>query len=172
MSEKIFNSAVIAQLTYSYYLIGRLEIYFRTQIPFTLSSYSVQKGYFKWHETLPLNTYGELTLEKARRNVNGLLRNELEVANYLPFGFWRYLLSNRQYGGLWLPQLYTLFPNLENPKSLSSFKIVNKHLDSALRLRNNVAHYNLKSLDTAEFSQERVQWILEMTGTQFLARPS
>ena len=170
MTNNLFNSYAVAKLSYSYYLIGKLEIYLRTQIPITLSDYSIRKGYHEWYGAISLNSYGEITLKKACQNKDGLWRNQLDVAKYLPFGFWRHLLSNRHYGELWLSELHHLFPYLRNPKSLSSFRTVNKHLDSALRLRNNVAHYNFESLRNMEYSQEKIQIILEMTGTKYSAR--
>ncbi len=64
MTNNLFNSYAVAKLSYSYYLIGKLEIYLRTQIPITLSDYSIRKGYHEWYGAISLNSYGEITLKK------------------------------------------------------------------------------------------------------------
>jgi len=38
-------------------------------------------------------------------------------------------------------------------------------MDSALRLRNNIAHYNLNHLGGLEHSQEKVLWLINAVGT-------
>ena len=139
---------------YSYFLVGLLEIKLRTSIPRILNLNPNTTDAKCWYTTLPSNERSSKTLRVA------LLIDNENPENYLPLSFWRYLLSSKNYGSLWLPTLYQLFPQIDSPKSLRNFKIVDKHLDSALRLRNNVAHYNLAAGKNMSFAQNKVKWLL------------
>ena len=148
----------------AYNLIGRLELHLRYQIPITLSSYAEERGHREWHEVVPLNEYAQNSLNRANKAVLMAKQEKSTASTFLPFSFWRYLLSNRNYGDLWLPNLHVIFPGLENPKTRSAFRQVDLHMNSALRLRHNVAHYNLNCLGTIAFSQKKVEWLLDSLG--------
>ena len=47
-----------------------------------------------------------------------------EIEDFLPLSFWRHLLSNRQYGALWLPSLYRVFPEVNKPKDIKIFRLI------------------------------------------------
>jgi hypothetical protein len=64
-------------------------------------------------------------------------------------------------GALWLPTLYRVFPEVNNPKDNKVFQNIDKNMDTALRLRNSVAHFNMQSLPNIEFSKKKVQWLLD-----------
>ncbi|MSO63958.1 MAG: hypothetical protein CK518_02335 [Actinobacteria bacterium] len=139
---------------YSYFLIGLLEVSLREHVPLALSNYHATRDTLRWYEKLPLNEKGSEALQKA------VAMNPEAPEHHLPLPFWRYLFSARNYGSLWLPVLHMVFPQLLDAKNISSFKLIDKYFDSALRLRNNVAHYNLSSGQTLQFSQEKVRWLL------------
>ena len=108
----------------------------------------------KWHSELQLNEQGQKSLKYA------LKMNRESPEDYLPLSFWRFLLSNKNYGQLWLPSLHAVFPGISLPKRIDSFKTVDKNMDTALRLRNNVAHFNLEAVKHMPFSQEKTKWLL------------
>ena len=139
---------------YSYFLVGLLEIKLRTSIPEIINLNPQVTGTKRWYTTLPLNERSSHALEIA------LLIDNENPEHYLPLSFWRYLLSSKNYGSLWLPTLYQLFPLLDSPKSFRNFKLIDKHMDSALRLRNNIAHYNLDAAKNMSFAQNKVKWLL------------
>lgn len=139
---------------FSYFLIGLLEMNLRKQVPLALSKRFEGEETFKWYSGLRLNEQGQKSLNIA------LQINRDFPENYLPFSFWRYLLSNKNYGPLWLPTLHTIFLAIESPRKINSFRAVDKNMDTALRLRNNVAHFNMDAAKHMYFSQERVKWLL------------
>ena len=139
---------------FSYFLIGLLEVNLRTHVPDALKGGFQRNNSLNWYSNLQLNKQGENSLNLA------LQINRKNPENYLPFSFWRYLFSNRNYGTLWLPSLHTLFPGVSAPKTINSFKAVDKNMDTALRLRNNVAHFKITEVRNMRFSQERVKWLL------------
>ena len=145
---------------FSYFLIALLEVSLRNQIPMILSQRRGGSGNSTWYSTLPLKKQGLSSLSYALR------LNSSSPEEHLPFSFWRFLLSNRNYGQLWLPNLHNAFPHLSSPKTFNSFKAVDKSMDTSLRLRNNVAHYNLASIKNMKYSQESVIWLLANMGVK------
>lgn len=143
---------------FSYFLIGLLEVNLRTQVPDALGKRFQEKERLNWYSQLQLNTQGGNSLNLA------LKINRKNPENYLPFSFWRYLFSNKNYGTLWLPSLHSIFPGVTAPKRIDSFRAVDKNMDTALRLRNKVAHFNSDEVKNMCFSQERVKWLLVNMG--------
>lgn len=134
-------------------LIGQLELALRWNIPTVLKSSQESST---WYERLRLK-------ERRLLDLNRALGNSSEFPEqYLPFSFWRHLLSAQHYGDLWLPHLYKVFGNIENPKDFNTFTEIDKAMDSAYRLRNNLAHFNIQKLRTIDFATQRVEWLLEM----------
>lgn len=148
------------QFEISYFLVGLLEVILRKEIPIALTKKLVGGKRVQWHSGLQLNEQGEKSLKYA------LKMNSEFPEDYLPLSFWRFLLSNRNYGPLWLPSLYRVFPGISLPKRIQSFKTVDKNMDTALRLRNNVAHFNLEALKHMPFSQEKTKWLLINLGVE------
>ena len=148
------------QFEFSYFLIGLLEVSLRKQIPVALANKLVEGDRLKWHSGLQLNEQGQKSLKYA------LKMNREFPEDYLPLSFWRFLLSNRNYGPLWLPSLHAVFPGISLPKRINSFKMVDKNMDTSLRLRNNVAHFNLDAARHMPFSQEKTKWLLINMGVE------
>ncbi|MCX6439964.1 MAG: hypothetical protein NTZ91_01460 [Actinobacteria bacterium] len=147
------------QFAFSYLLIGLLEVTLRREIPVTLSKDN-QGEDVHWYSHLPLNERGQNSLNIA------LQISRKSPENYLPLSFWRFLLSNKNYGSLWLPSLHRVFPEISSPKRINIFRTIDKNMDTALRLRNNVAHFNLDALKNMHYSQERVKWLLINLGVE------
>ena len=145
------------QFEFSYFLLGLLEISLRNKIPITLSEKCGSSQPY-WYSQLPLNERGQISLMRA------LQINRKCPENYLPLSFWRFLLSNKNYGSLWLPSLHRIFPEIPSPKRMNIFKTIDKNMDTALRLRNSVAHFNCDALSTMPYSQMRVKWLLTNLG--------
>ena len=150
--------ALYPHLGKSYFLIGLLEITLRESIPLTLRNYHHMSREQPWYEGLLLNAKGEAALSSA------ISIDSSHPEQYLTLPFWRYLFSSKNYGSLWLPVLHQVFSELKEPKDISTFRIVDKHFDTALRLRNNVAHYNLDIKASIEFSGDKVIWLLRNLG--------
>ena len=145
----------------TYILIGQLELILRSRLIQTLSTFSEEKGYAEWHDVLRVKGIGEVALEEAKKRLLSRAHSGEGIENFLPLSFWRYLLSSRQYGALWLPSLYRVFPEVDKPKDIRVFRLIDKNMDTALRLRNSVAHFNMQSLPNIEFSKKKVQWLID-----------
>jgi hypothetical protein len=143
----------------AYYLIGVLELRLRHIIPVTLSSLSKEGASEAWSRNLNLSEKGFQTLNRAK------VLNPEFPQEFLPFSFWRYLLSSKHYGSLWIPKLYSVFPGMSAPKSRNSFLQIDKAMDTALRLRNQVAHYNLRNYRGFQYSQSKIEWLIELMDT-------
>ena len=161
MDPKTLLRANLGEFTSAYTLIGSLELRLREAIPRVLKDYADKKGYAEWHNVLSVKGVGEVALEQAKDRLLSRAHSGEEIADFLPLSFWRHLLSNRQYGALWLPSLYRVFPEVNNPKDNKVFQNIDKNMDTALRLRNSVAHFNMQSLPNIEFSKKKVQWLLD-----------
>jgi hypothetical protein len=140
----------------AYFLIGSLELRLRSVIPITLSTLNSPRISEAWMRNLDLSEKGVLTLNRA------IVLSPLSPQEFLPFSFWRYLLSSKHYGSLWLPKLHLAFPGISKPKSRESFLKIDKAMDSALRLRNQVAHYNVRNYGAIGFSQEKIEWLIKV----------
>jgi hypothetical protein len=145
-------------LKVAYYLVGVLELRLRVVIPATLGNSTGDVSEVQWFSELKLSEQGRSTLARAR------LQDPSFPQDFLPFSFWRYLLSSRNYGSLWIPRVHLAFPLIDDPKSHKTFLTIDKGMDSALRLRNNIAHYNLNHLGGLQHSQEKVLWLINAVG--------
>ena len=161
MNAKTLLRANLGEFTSAYSLIGSLELRLREAIPRILEGHAFKKGYAEWHSVLSVKGIGEVALEQAKNRLLSRAHSGEVIEDFLPLSFWRHLLSNRQYGALWLPSLYQVFPEVNNPKDIKVFQVIDKNMDTALRLRNSVAHFNMQSLPNIEFSKKKVQWLLD-----------
>ena len=161
MNPKTLLRANLGEFTSAYILIGSLELRLREAIPRVLKGYAYKKGYAEWHDVLRVKGIGEVALEEAKKRLLSRAHSGEGIENFLPLSFWRYLLSSRQYGALWLPSLYRVFPEVNKPKDIKIFRLIDKNMDTALRLRNSVAHFNMQSLPNIEFSKKKVQWLID-----------
>jgi|GEM_PF-1582323 len=153
---QFINSVLKYQKIYS--LFGILENEIRTRITATLCEYSNSKGYPEWFLVLPYSLKGNAAIQRAIK-VNGFKIEGFE--NYLPFSFWRYILSSNHYTVLWTPVLHSIFPNLEMPKSQITFHSVQLKMQHALEIRNRLAHYNFESSKFISVEQSTLLWLLE-----------
>jgi len=143
-------------LSTAFLQIGTLELSLRNLIPNNLSNLSNDLRSDDWPNHLALDFRSTEVLARAK------LKDSQHPEEYLPFSFWRFLFSKRNYGSLWVPTLHKCFPKLENPKSFNSFKDVDHAMDSTLRLRNNIAHYQISKLANMQFTVNRVSWLLDL----------
>jgi hypothetical protein len=139
-------------ILHAYIQIGILELKLRSKIPAVLIT--SEHPTVAWFEKLSLNGKGVEDLERARAT------KPSSPEDLLSLSFWRYLLSNRHYGELWLPHLHKAFPNVDSPKDFITFKSIDQAMDSSLRLRNKIAHYNLDELGAIEHSVKKVEWLI------------
>jgi hypothetical protein len=119
-----------------------VEVVVRNAIHEQLSAWNEESGY---HESWFANLHGYL-LEKTVRVVaeteariarERLVRSESTVLAALPFGFWRYLLSNRYRTTLWPFAMRAAFPGLGD-RDGSTLCTAVRHLHV---LRNRIAHH-------------------------------
>ena len=143
-------------ILHAYSQIGILELRLRSKVPMALAEAKPKQEY--WFENLSLNEKGVEDLKRARQQKPILPEDTLSLS------FWRYLLSNRHYGDLWLPHLYKAFPKVESPKSHGTFKAIDQAMNSSLRLRNKIAHYNLDGLRSIEHSVKKTEWLIQIMG--------
>jgi len=144
----------------AYALVGELEMTLRERVPLTLSKhFGVDRH--NWYSELKLDEKSRLRLDRA------LQINRKNPESALTFSFWRYLFISSNYGNLWLPVLHKVFPELDYPKNLASFKLIERNLHSTLKLRNDVAHYNLGATRNLTLSIRNAQWILDQMTEKF-----
>jgi hypothetical protein len=142
------------QISFAYKQIGKLELSLRNIIPITLSNLKSCQKNQEWPKTILLDLRSSDVLARA------VEKNSINPEDFLPFSFWRFLFSKKNYGSLWVPKLHRCFPNLENATSFTSFKEIDHAMDSTLRLRNNIAHYQINKLKNIRFSVKNVTWLL------------
>ena len=144
-----------------YFILGLIETELRQRIVIAMSSLSAEKGYGEWLDVVP-KTFGNLrSLRIAYKN------NQYSwdgVDEFLTFSFWRHLFDGSNYTLLWIPELYTVFPGLENPKSWKSFAQVGNHMARANRIRNMVAHYSFREVTDFQRDKEILIWIIRKMG--------
>jgi hypothetical protein len=143
-------------ILHAYSQIGILELRLRSKVPMALAEAKPKQEY--WFENLRLNEKGVEDLKRARQ------QKPISPEDLLSLSFWRYLLSNRHYGELWLPHLHKAFPKVESPKSHGTFKAIDQAMNSSLRLRNKIAHYNLDELRSIEHSVKKTEWLIQIMG--------
>jgi hypothetical protein len=141
-------------ILHAYTQIGILELKLRTSIPPALLG--SEQTARNWYEKLTLNQKGVEDLERAKG------QKPTSPEDLLSLSFWRYLLSNKNYGGLWLPHLHKAFPGVSSPKDIETFREIDRAMDSSLRLRHKIAHYNLDELENIEHSVKKVEWLVRI----------
>lgn len=141
-------------ILHAYIQIGILELILRSRVPAVLID--PDQPTIGWFEKLNLNEKGIEDLNRARE------LKPTSPEDLLSLSFWRYLLSNRHYGELWLPHLHKAFPKIDSPKAFKTFKLIDQAMDSSLRLRNKIAHYNLDELNAIEHSVKKVEWLISV----------
>ncbi len=150
--------SILALHAETYFLFGVLEKAIRVRITSTLNTYSRQKGYEEWILLVPNSLKGDAALRRALKE-NMYLIDGLE--EFLPFSFWRYLITRQNYTLLWVPALYRVFSNINNPKSLEALHEIQENMREALEIRNRFAHYNFTTVGKADIEKLVIFNLLE-----------
>lgn len=142
--------------------MGLLEKSLQTVVPPTLSSYSKLHGLANWYDALQLSQKGEKSLGIAitKAEQSRMRRESISFEGYLPLSFWRYLVRRNSYGTLWVPILFEAFPNLPNPKHLSTFKELDRRLGHAVQARNQIAHFEFRGGQNLDIPIQNLLWLL------------
>lgn len=127
------NLKLLASYALLYVKVGKIELALRELIPATFSNPHIN-GDTHWGNLLIFNTSYKKTLSEYQKGREDRLP--------LPFSFWTSLFSYENYQKLWVPYLFSAFPNLKNPHSRKSFHIVNRLLFESRTIRNRVAHFD------------------------------
>ena len=141
-----------------YFMLGLIECELRVRSMITLSSLASEKGYAEWVQVVP-STKGNIKSIKTAYKKNYLKFDGIE--EHMTFSFWRHLFDGKNFTLLWVPALHTIFPSLENPLTKKSFAQVGNHLSRANRIRNRVAHYEIRVNSDYEGEKEVLMWIIQ-----------
>ena len=141
----------------TYQIIGSLELLLRSRISEALREYSGSPNHEYWLDHLPLTWKGIESVNRAKSLLASSRNPESEkLENYLPFSFWRYLLTKRNYTTLWLPTLHKAFPNIQNSLEFNTYKNLDHRMSRALKTRNSIAHYNEKRFSLLSEDEENI----------------
>jgi hypothetical protein len=141
-----------------YYMLGLIERELRTRSMITLSSLAAEKGYAEWVFVVPA----------TRRNIQSMRvafkKNSFQIdgiEEHLTFSFWRHLFDGKNYTILWIPALHQIFPGLDNPLQKRSYAQVGNYMTKANRIRNRVAHYEMKNSSDYEKEKNILLWLIQ-----------
>lgn len=145
-----------------YLLIGLLEKSLQTVIPTLFSNYSQLHGLAHWYDVPPLSGKGEISLRMAIRKAEelGFDQTTSPLESFLPLSFWRYLVRQNNYGKLWVPILFEAFPNLRDPKRMPAFNELDRRLGFAVKVRNQIAHYEFRDGQDLNIPIRNLLWLL------------
>ena len=141
-----------------YFMLGLIERELRVRSMITLSSLASEKGYSEWVHVVP-QTKGNIKSIKTAHKKNYLKFDGIE--EHMTFSFWRHLFDGKNFTLLWIPALHLIFPSLENPLTKRSFAQVGNHLSRANKIRNRVAHYEIRVNSDYESEKEVLMWIIQ-----------
>lgn len=144
-----------------YFMLGLIERELRVRSMITLSSLASEKGYREWIYIVPATKKNIKSMRNAYKK-NGLRIDGIE--NHLPFSFWRHLFDGKNYTQLWIPALYLIFPNLENPLHKRSYWQVGNQMAKANRIRNRVAHFDIELDSDYEKEKSTLLWLIQKMG--------
>lgn len=147
-----------------YRLICLLEKSLQLVIPGLLFDYSQLQGLDHWYDSVTLSEKGKKSLKIAIRKAQELesRQRSIPLENLLPLSFWRYLVTQNNYATLWVPILFEAFPNLQQPKRLPSFKELDRRLGLAVKVRNQIAHFEFHDRQNLDISIRNLLWLLSM----------
>jgi hypothetical protein len=140
-----------------YFMLGLIERELRVRSMITLSGLASEKGYAEWVHVVP-STKGNIKSINTAFTKNFLKFEGIE--EHMTFSFWRHLFDGKNFTLLWVPALHSIFPSLENPLTKKSFAQVGNHLTKANRIRNRVAHYEIRVDSDYEGEKEVLMWII------------
>ena len=148
-----------------YVQIGVLEKLLRVTIPRSLGSNPYDPLDLDWIQKLPVDELNQKRFQKAliRRNIDRKNRL-LNIADLLPFGFWKNILHSRNFTLTWIPYTHTILNSPSGAKSFEVFKDFESHFNHAHADRNSIAHYNTTLIKGLDASLENVRWLQEAMG--------
>ena len=144
-----------------YYMLGLIERELRTRSMITLSSLAAEKGYGEWVYVVPATKRNiqsmRVAFKKNSYQIDG-------IEEHLTFSFWRHLFDGKNYTSLWIPALHQIFTGLDNPLQKRSYAQVGNHMTKANRIRNRVAHYEIKKSSDYEKEKSILLWLIQKMG--------
>lgn len=148
-----------------YFSVGILELQLRKCIPEVLTVFAMQNRGKTWFDDLPLTSKSSIALKAAitLAERRGRIGEVHDPQDYLPLSFWRYLIRSSTYTELWIPSLHQAFPKIKDPKHISTFRTIEADFQLVLRIRNQVAHYEIRSareLKSAEYQIDKFRNLL------------
>ena len=148
-----------------YVQIGVLEKLLRVTIPRSLGSNPYDPLDLDWMQRLPVDELNQKRFQKAliRRNIDRKNRL-LNIADLLPFGFWKNVLHSRNFTLTWIPYTHTILNSPSGAKSFEVFKDFESHFNQAHADRNSIAHYNTTLIKGIDTSLENVRWLQKEMG--------
>jgi hypothetical protein len=162
--REIYYEEELKRYTVLYFLLGVVEHELRARIPIAMSDYAYSRGIRDWWEVVPQSYQNLKSIERATKK-NGNSLNGFE--QHLPFSFWRYIFVGENFPTFWRESLHTIFPNLKNALTKTSYDQICNRIYLAYQLRNKIAHYELQTHIKFEREKERLLWMINM-----LAGPS
>lgn len=132
-----------------YLLVGEIELNLRIVIPKLLGKH-FSNPIDEWYKDLPLtgSEYGVLRIA-LDKNVSLHKGNGKLLPKVLPLSFWRNLFKEHHYGDLWLPALHRIMGEDNRAKDLETARAFGKSMDQAVRVRNEISHFNFKDDERA-----------------------
>ena len=138
----------ITRYSQTYILVGELELKLRARLIVALSRYSLEKGYTEWHEVLDART----AIDPNKPSVS--------------FGFWRDVLSQRNFTKLWLPCTRFVFLDLPFAESFKTYQKIDNRMHYAVGTRNRVCHFNLANVRNVKHEEANLKWLIKALGEE------
>jgi len=139
----------ITRYSQTYILIGQLELILRSRLIETLSKYSLEKGYAEWYQVLNIKT----TIDPNKPSAS--------------FGFWREVLSQRNFTKLWLPCTRHAFLDLSFPESFKTYQKIDNRMHYAVGTRNRVCHFNFANVRNVQHEEANLRWLIRALGESY-----
>jgi hypothetical protein len=136
----------ITRYSQTYILVGELELILRVRLIETLSKYSLEKGYTEWHQVLDTKT----TFDPNKPSAS--------------FGFWRDVLSQRNFTKLWLPCTKNAFLDLPFSESFRTYQKIDNRMHYAVGTRNRVCHFNFANVRNVKHEEANLRWLIRALG--------
>ena len=123
--------------------IATVEILVRQAMDSALAAWAQSKSDGHWSQLLDLDPQMRQTVARAKKTATGSKPNRSmeTLALYLPFGFWRYLITTKRHASLWVPVLHQAFP-LGNADITKRRLEISRDLEFLVTLRNRIAHHD------------------------------
>ncbi len=148
-----------------YLQIGILEQLLRVRVPNSLSFQNSDSQSNSWLDKIPLNSENTLRLERAyKRRILAKKTQSVNVTEFLPFSFWRWVLHRQHFTNLWIPHTHKILVDTKEAQNYKTFTEFEKRLNQANQDRNVIAHYNFSAISSMEKSTANIQWLQQAMG--------